>query len=169
MMMIKMMMTVVIAFTICWLPFNVLTLVLDNNESINSWRGLPFAWTALHWLSMSHSCYNPVIYCWMSGKFRLGFIKALGRIPGLRKLLPDRRLAAYNTSTAGVPLTGFDGANCTGLRRMNTCTTYVSVRRKTDVCHGMPVRSASFRHCEPARSNQHRIFMKLEGQAEDQI
>ncbi|XP_015108325.1 RYamide receptor [Diachasma alloeum] len=170
--MIKMMMTVVIAFTVCWLPFNVLTLILDNNESIHSWKGLPFAWTALHWLSMSHSCYNPVIYCWMNGRFRTGFITALGRVPGLRRLLPDRRLAANNTSTAGMAHTGIDGANGNfGLRRMNTCTTYVSVRRTTDVCHGMPVRSASFRHCEPLRTshNQHRNFMRLQCQPEEQL
>ncbi|XP_054271432.1 RYamide receptor-like isoform X2 [Macrosteles quadrilineatus] len=72
--MIKMMVTVVVVFTICWLPLNVLNLVWESNpDVIGSWSGLPFLWFAFHWLAMSHSCYNPVIYCWMNSRFRTGF------------------------------------------------------------------------------------------------
>lgn len=34
---------------------------------------LPYLWFAFHWLAMSHSCYNPVIYCYMNARFRGGF------------------------------------------------------------------------------------------------
>ncbi|XP_046670648.1 LOW QUALITY PROTEIN: RYamide receptor-like [Homalodisca vitripennis] len=63
--MIKMMVVVVVVFTVCWLPLNVLNLVWESNPSISSWSGLPFLWFAFHWHAMSHTCYNPVIYCWM--------------------------------------------------------------------------------------------------------
>lgn len=81
-------------------------LILDNNESIGSWNGLPYAWTALHWLSMSHSCYNPVIYCWMNARFRSGFVTALGRVPGLGIFLRNHCHGIYNTNSAGIALTG---------------------------------------------------------------
>ncbi|XP_063975491.1 RYamide receptor isoform X2 [Diachasmimorpha longicaudata] len=169
--MIKMMMAVVIAFTVCWLPFNVLTLILDNNDSIHSWKGLPVVWATLHWLSMSHSCYNPVIYCWMNGRFRSGFIIALGSVPGLRRALPEHRLPA-NTSTARVPHTGNDGANGNfSLRRINTFTTYVSMRRAREMCLGIPVRSASVRNCESRRivRNRQENLVNAETHNETQV
>ncbi|XP_065077548.1 RYamide receptor-like [Ochlerotatus camptorhynchus] len=68
--MIKMMITVVVVFTVCWLPFNIFMLIpLDPD-----WKPLPYLWFLFHWLAMSHSCYNPVIYCYMNEKFRQGFL-----------------------------------------------------------------------------------------------
>lgn len=83
---------------------------MDNNEGINSWRGLPYVWAALHWLSMSHACYNPVIYCWMNATFRKGFYKALRWVPLVGRLVPDES-HAYNTSIGGIALTGMDKAD----------------------------------------------------------
>ncbi|KAG7190863.1 hypothetical protein KM043_006926 [Ampulex compressa] len=170
--MVKMMMTVVIVFTICWLPFNVLILIMDNDERLGNWSGLPFVWTALHWLSMSHSCYNPVIYCWMNARFRAGFIAAFARVPGIRRMIRTEQQNNYNTSMAGIPMTGFNGSSHTVLRRMNSCTTYVSVRRKTNGSHTAPARSASFRNNESPRSTIQqppRHFMRLESHSEEQI
>ncbi|XP_017082898.2 RYamide receptor [Drosophila eugracilis] len=82
--MVKMMLTVVIVFTICWLPFNILQLLL-NDEEFARWDPLPYVWFAFHWLAMSHSCYNPVIYCYMNARFRSGFLEIMHRIPGLRR------------------------------------------------------------------------------------
>lgn len=42
----------------------------------------------------------------MNIRFRSGFITALGRVPGIRKFLPDHRQGTRNTSTAGIALTG---------------------------------------------------------------
>ncbi|KAH8306408.1 hypothetical protein KR018_010752, partial [Drosophila ironensis] len=82
--MIKMMLTVVIVFTMCWLPFNILQLLL-NDEEFASWTPLPYVWFAFHWLAMSHSCYNPIIYCYMNARFRGGFLQIMYRVPGLRR------------------------------------------------------------------------------------
>ncbi|XP_075216762.1 RYamide receptor-like [Lycorma delicatula] len=101
--MIKMMLTVVVVFTVCWLPFNMLLILHDKYQTeLQNWQHMPYFWFACHWLAMSHTCYNPVIYCWMNSRFRAGFCAALGRVP--------------NAS----------------LRRANTSSTYLSVRRKTD-------------------------------------
>ncbi|XP_053699148.1 RYamide receptor-like [Sabethes cyaneus] len=68
--MIKMMITVVLVFTVCWLPFNIFMLIPLDPE----WRPLPYLWFLFHWLAMSHSCYNPIIYCYMNEKFRHSFL-----------------------------------------------------------------------------------------------
>lgn len=34
---------------------------------------------------MSHSCYNPIIYCYMNARFRGGFLQIMYRVPGLRR------------------------------------------------------------------------------------
>ena len=70
--MIRMMVTVVIFYALCWLPFHVITLAGDQNPEIYNQSFMPVLWVLFHWLAMSNSCYNPIIYCWMSPKFRAG-------------------------------------------------------------------------------------------------
>ncbi|XP_076632519.1 RYamide receptor [Colletes latitarsis] len=169
--MVKMMMTVVIVFTVCWLPYNILMLIIDNNEASSSWTGLPFVWMSLHWLAMSHSCYNPVIYCWMNARFRSGFITAIGCLPGVHRILRNerRRNTNNNASTIGIPLTGLDGSSYSVLRRMNTCTTYISVRRKTNGNQDAPARSVSFRNNAFRPSPQLQQITYLESHSEEQL
>lgn len=168
--MVKMMVTVVIVFTVCWLPFNILNLIMDNNETLGSWTWFPFVWMILHWLAMSHSCYNPVIYCWMNARFRTGFITAIGHLPGTHRLLRRERRDNYNASL-DIPLTGFNDSNHSVLRRMNTCTTYISVRRKANGNHTAPARSASFRNdsFRPMAQQLQRQFTYLESHTEEQL
>lgn len=78
---------------------------MDNNETVGSWTWFPFVWMILHWLAMSHSCYNPVIYCWMNARFRTGFIAAIGHLPGTHRILRRERRDNYNASL-DIPLTG---------------------------------------------------------------
>ncbi|XP_070491158.1 RYamide receptor isoform X2 [Chironomus tepperi] len=111
--MIKMMLAVVFVFIFCWLPFN-LFMLLGPDESTES-PLLPYLWFAFHWLAMSHSCYNPIIYGLMNSRFKACFIAVLYRIPGFQKFFARR-------------LRGFDENS--HLHRMNTSTTYISTRRK---------------------------------------
>ncbi|KAF5298675.1 hypothetical protein FQR65_LT09655 [Abscondita terminalis] len=97
--MVKMMVTVVFVFTVCWLPFNVLWVV---QESISD-ELKPYLWFALHWLAMSHACYNPIIYCYMNSRFRAGFIRALRIIPCCRKCLPS--ISLLHPKNTSFPLT----------------------------------------------------------------
>lgn len=86
-----------------FLLFASLQIVKDKyTDELQNWEPMPYVWFATHWLAMSHTCYNPIIYCWMNSRFRAGFCTALGRVP-----------------TAS-------------LRRANTSSTYLSVRRKAD-------------------------------------
>ncbi|XP_049542762.1 RYamide receptor [Anopheles darlingi] len=128
--MIKMMVIVVIVFTICWLPFNFLMLM----KLESSWELLPYFWFAFHWLAMSHSCYNPIIYCYMNARFRSGFILVLHGVPGLQQICCCIRHSpptiARNVGSS-VALAGIDEVS--HLHRVNTCTTYISTRRKPNL------------------------------------
>ncbi|XP_066996188.1 RYamide receptor-like [Anabrus simplex] len=135
--MIKMMVTVVVVFTVCWLPFNILLITFDHDESIVEWRGLPYLYFAFHWLAMSHSCYNPVIYCWMNARFRVGFCNVLSHISCLRRWLPENSMQPRYYATASMTglamTTGVETTESSVLHRVNTCNTYVSMKRKSNV------------------------------------
>ncbi|CAG2172044.1 unnamed protein product [Oppiella nova] len=70
-----MLMLIVVMFAICWLPIQLFGLIvwfhpisLDTDLQYNLYVGLYFA---SHWLSMSHSFINPLIYSYMSSNFRV--------------------------------------------------------------------------------------------------
>ncbi|CAH1794468.1 unnamed protein product [Owenia fusiformis] len=71
--MIKMMITVVIIYAICWLPLHTITILGDLQPSIWHNQYMNVVWICSHWFAMSNSCYNPLVYCWMNAKYRNGF------------------------------------------------------------------------------------------------
>ena len=74
------MITCVMAFTLCWLPFNALLVIGDQYPQIYNYAGIYYVWFACHFLAMSHACYNPLIYMWMNSRFRAGFCYVFGRV-----------------------------------------------------------------------------------------
>lgn len=96
-----------------WFLF--LQVALEKYRSLAEWSGTSYLWFAFHWLAMSHSCYNPVIYCWMNTRFRAGFCTAFGRVPCVRRLVPltARHRHCNTSSLTGMGLTGNAArANC---------------------------------------------------------
>ncbi|KAH9417782.1 Neuropeptide Y receptor [Dermatophagoides pteronyssinus] len=71
--MVKMMITCVVAFTLCWLPLNIFIIIGDHYPDIYQYDHIEYVWVACHWLAMSHASYNPFIYIWMNQRFRNGF------------------------------------------------------------------------------------------------
>ncbi|XP_074134739.1 G-protein coupled receptor 83-like [Sminthopsis crassicaudata] len=63
---LKMLIVVVVVFTICWLPLHFYELLLSMHV-ISSREDVYFAF---HWFAMSNACYNPFIYCWVNKGFR---------------------------------------------------------------------------------------------------
>ncbi|OWF41941.1 RYamide receptor-like [Mizuhopecten yessoensis] len=71
---IKMIIVVVIAYLLSWLPLHVITIVGDLDQSIFDADYVHMMWLAAHWLAFSNSGVNPVIFFWMNTKFRHNFI-----------------------------------------------------------------------------------------------
>ncbi|XP_075585350.1 uncharacterized protein LOC124494818 isoform X3 [Dermatophagoides farinae] len=74
----KMLVTIVILFVVCWLPLHILNLFIYfardlmvnvYNSQIGFTIYVTIAFTA-HWFSMANSFVNPIIYCFMSENFR---------------------------------------------------------------------------------------------------
>lgn len=58
-----------------------------NIAVVCRFRYIQPVWIACHWLAMSNCCYNPIVYCWMNDKFRIGFRYAFRWCPSVRR--PD--------------------------------------------------------------------------------
>lgn len=52
---------------------------------VDKWPYMMQVWAFFHWLAMSHTCYNPIILCWMNTKFRSGFCSLAYTLPCLRR------------------------------------------------------------------------------------
>ncbi|XP_022250305.1 probable G-protein coupled receptor 83 [Limulus polyphemus] len=74
---VKMLLLVLILFSLCWLPiqiFNLLVyfdpefLIFTNDDEYYKFVGTFFF---CHWISMANSFVNPIIYCFMSENFRV--------------------------------------------------------------------------------------------------
>ncbi|XP_060077765.1 RYamide receptor-like [Ylistrum balloti] len=74
---IKMIIVVVIAYLLSWLPLHVITIVGDLDQSIFNSPYVHMTWLISHWLAFSNSGVNPVIYYWMNSKFRHNVLSCL--------------------------------------------------------------------------------------------
>ena len=100
--MVKMMVTVVVIYALCWLPLHTVTLAGDTNPAIWYYRHIEVIWIASHWLAMSNCCYNPFVYFWMSSNFRSAF-RRLGSILLCRRQDDRPAAAAAYTSPMARP------------------------------------------------------------------
>lgn len=82
--------------------------ILLNHTDLHNWDPIIYIWFVFHWLAMSHSCYNPVIYCYMNARFRVGFLQVLYVIPGIRRCGCIRPFARGRSSSlrTAMALTG---------------------------------------------------------------
>ncbi len=86
----------------------------DTHSGLSEWKGLPPLWFGTHWLAMSHSCLNPLIYYWMNARFRQSF----------RSVLQCSRLKRRPVALPHVHAATGGGLTCTSFRS-NRKTTYL--------------------------------------------
>lgn len=75
---IRMLAVVVIVFAVFWLPLQTFSLIMWLYPEIREgfvYKSTPFnifvaTYFVCHWLSMAHSCLNPLIYCFMNDNFK---------------------------------------------------------------------------------------------------
>jgi G protein-coupled receptor 103 len=71
---VKMLITVVIAFVVCWLPVQVTTFIWETNEDITIPSSVYFV---CMFLMRAHACTSPFVYAIFSENYRWGFKVAL--------------------------------------------------------------------------------------------
>ncbi|XP_044515482.1 substance-P receptor [Gracilinanus agilis] len=78
---VKMMIVVVCTFAICWLPFHIFFLLPYINPDLYMEKFIQQVYLAIMWLAMSSTMYNPIIYCCLNDRFRIGFKHAFRCCP----------------------------------------------------------------------------------------
>ncbi|KAF5915066.1 hypothetical protein HPG69_003567 [Diceros bicornis minor] len=76
-----MMIIVVCTFAICWLPYHIFFLLRYINSDLFMEKFIQQFYLAIMWLAMSSTMYNPIIYCCLNDRFRLGFKHAFRCCP----------------------------------------------------------------------------------------
>ncbi|XP_073478078.1 substance-P receptor isoform X1 [Aquarana catesbeiana] len=79
---VKMMIVVVCTFAICWLPFHIFFLLQTLHEMTQKFYQQFYL--AIMWLAMSSTMYNPIIYCCLNDRFRIGFKHVFRWCPFIR-------------------------------------------------------------------------------------
>ncbi|XP_048745367.1 G-protein coupled receptor 83-like [Ostrea edulis] len=67
---IKLLVAVVIVFTVCWAPINFYHLLTDLHPNRITFKYDSAAFFVCHWIAVCSSCINPILYCWMNQSFR---------------------------------------------------------------------------------------------------
>ncbi|NWH96968.1 NK1R protein, partial [Tichodroma muraria] len=78
---VKMMMVVVCTFALCWLPYHVYFTLQFLRPEWYLRSAVQQVYLAVMWLAMSSTMYNPIIYCCLNDRFRLGFKHAFRWCP----------------------------------------------------------------------------------------
>uniref|UniRef100_A0A4W4G2M6 Substance-P receptor n=1 Tax=Electrophorus electricus TaxID=8005 RepID=A0A4W4G2M6_ELEEL len=78
---VKMMIVVVCTFAVCWLPYHVYFLLHQSFPELFERPFIQQVYLAVMWLAMSSTMYNPIIYCCLNDRFRVGFKRAFRWCP----------------------------------------------------------------------------------------
>ena len=71
-----MLVTIVVLFALCWLPLHAFFLTVDfNPDLIQDLEPLQIIYFVAHWVAMSNSFVNPIIYVFMNSNFRVSLIQ----------------------------------------------------------------------------------------------
>ncbi|EYB96847.1 hypothetical protein Y032_0146g2530 [Ancylostoma ceylanicum] len=94
-----MLVIMVVIFAVCWFPFNFLNILRDLHWDDFIRPHFSFIFLIVHLISMTATCWNPILYAWMNDSFREGFVKA---IPFLRfKVKPNGGVRAMTEGKPG--------------------------------------------------------------------
>ena len=118
--MVKMMITVVLIYAICWLPLHTITLAQEFDAKMYETKPyMVVVWIVSQWLAMSNSCYNPIVYCWMNATYRRGFRYVLRWCPCIKysRQKAGEDLSRTNTYVTTIRCHGDRRATSDGVRK----------------------------------------------------
>ncbi|XP_056005583.1 G-protein coupled receptor 83-like [Ostrea edulis] len=67
---IKLLIAVVVVFAICWMPLNLYHILTDFHPDTTVFYYSSTGFFICHWIAISSTCINSVLYCWMNPTFR---------------------------------------------------------------------------------------------------
>ncbi|XP_063628084.1 tachykinin-like peptides receptor 86C [Cydia splendana] len=70
---VRMFVLVVMVFALCWLPYHAYFVLVYHHQRLASAPVAQHVYLLFYWLAMANSMFNPLIYYWMSNKFRVYF------------------------------------------------------------------------------------------------
>ncbi|CAL8118310.1 unnamed protein product [Orchesella dallaii] len=95
---VRMSLMVVLGYTFAWLPYNLVSLLAKYNRELGESDNFPYVFVACHWLAMSHSVYNPIIYFWLNDSFRITVLELFCRKRAI-EMKRRRMSSSWRTST----------------------------------------------------------------------
>ncbi|KPJ19445.1 Tachykinin-like peptides receptor 86C [Papilio machaon] len=100
---VRMFVLVVVVFAMCWLPYHAYFVLMYHHQSSASAPIAQHIYLAFYWLAMANSMFNPLIYYWMSNKFRVYFRMALCLCRSVKNSTPDQLTKQFelNKSLSG--------------------------------------------------------------------
>ncbi|XP_075727920.1 prolactin-releasing peptide receptor isoform X1 [Rhipicephalus microplus] len=72
-----MLLAMVLAFALAWLPLNACNLLADFHSASLGWPMGDVLFLAAHAAAMSSTCYDPLLYAWFNDNFRKQFVRML--------------------------------------------------------------------------------------------
>ncbi|XP_043492831.1 tachykinin-like peptides receptor 86C [Polistes fuscatus] len=70
---VKMFISIVMIFAICWFPYQGFFIFVYHNQDLLRRSYVQHVYLSFYWLAMSNSMVNPIIYYWMNNRFRVYF------------------------------------------------------------------------------------------------
>ncbi|OWF48288.1 probable G-protein coupled receptor 83 [Mizuhopecten yessoensis] len=67
---IKLLVTVVVVFALCWMPLNLYHILTKFHPDVRTFTYDSTTFFVFHWIAISSTCYNPFVYCWLNESFR---------------------------------------------------------------------------------------------------
>ncbi|CAB3399848.1 unnamed protein product [Caenorhabditis bovis] len=106
---LRMLIIMVVIFAVCWFPFNLLNILRDIKWDAFLKPYFSFVFLLVHLISMTATCWNPILYAWMNESFREEFAKAVPFLFGRENKNNGRVLVLADKKTT----TPRNESNCT--------------------------------------------------------
>ncbi|KAI1713479.1 7 transmembrane receptor (rhodopsin family) domain-containing protein [Ditylenchus destructor] len=144
---LRMLITMVVLFAICWLPFNLLNILRDLKMDRRLKPYFSFLFLTAHLISMTATMCNPILYAWMNQSFREEFVRA---VPILAKICGTRRASGSHASSRPRIIT-----DCAPASNRRNCGDNVIDRKLTFTTSGFGTPNTSLLMRNSITENQH--------------